>query len=54
MRIALRKVYSRYELPLMITENGLGAIDTMAPDGAIHDPTVLIISPSISKHCKQA
>lgn len=38
MRIALRKVYSRYELPLMITENGLGAIDTMAPDGAIHDP----------------
>ena len=36
-RITLRTIYDRYELPLMITENGLGSIDILEEDGAIHD-----------------
>ena len=34
----LEKIYDRYELPVMIVENGLGALDTVEADGAIHDP----------------
>ena len=33
----LEKIYDRYEIPLMIVENGLGAIDTVEADGSIHD-----------------
>ncbi|MCI9049216.1 MAG: glycoside hydrolase family 1 protein [Coprobacillus sp.] len=33
----LRDLYSRYNLPLMITENGMGAYDTLTEDGCIHD-----------------
>ena len=29
---------NRYEIPLMIAENGLGALDTIEEDGSIHDP----------------
>lgn len=36
-RIALRRVQARYDLPIFITENGLGAIDTIAEDGRIKD-----------------
>lgn len=36
-RITLRTIYDRYELPLMITENGLGSIDVLEEDGKIHD-----------------
>ena len=32
-----RDIYTRYEKPLMITENGLGAYDTLTEDGKIHD-----------------
>lgn len=32
-----RDIYMRYEKPLMITENGLGAFDTLTEDGKIHD-----------------
>src|SRR5699024_4782440 len=28
-RVALRQVYEKYQLPIIITENGLGAIDKM-------------------------
>ena len=31
-------VYDRYEIPLMVVENGLGAYDTLEEDGTIHDP----------------
>lgn len=34
----LRDLYTRYGKPLMITENGIGAYDTLEPDGSIHDP----------------
>ncbi|MBS7576902.1 MULTISPECIES: family 1 glycosylhydrolase [unclassified Enterococcus] len=33
----LSQYWDRYEVPLMIAENGLGAIDTVEADGQIHD-----------------
>ena len=30
-------IYDRYERPLMVVENGLGAFDTVEADGNIHD-----------------
>jgi len=36
-RNTLREVYSRYHLPIIITENGLGAYDTLTEDGKVHD-----------------
>ncbi|MCD7806875.1 MAG: family 1 glycosylhydrolase [Lachnospiraceae bacterium] len=37
LRYFLNELYSRYELPLMVVENGLGAIDKVEEDGSIHD-----------------
>ena len=37
-RATLREVASRYHLPMMITENGLGAYDKLEEDGSVHDP----------------
>lgn len=37
MRIYLNEVYDRYQLPIMIVENGLGARDEVSEDGCIHD-----------------
>jgi 6-phospho-beta-glucosidase len=34
----LEVIYDRYHLPLMIVENGLGAVDKVGADGSIHDP----------------
>lgn len=36
-RTTLRQIYSRYHLPLLITENGLGTRDELTADGKIHD-----------------
>jgi len=36
-RATVREIYSRYRLPLIVTENGLGAYDTLTEDGKIHD-----------------
>lgn len=36
-RSTVREMYSRYRLPLIVTENGLGAYDTLTEDGKIHD-----------------
>lgn len=38
LRYYLEMIYDRYELPLMVVENGLGAYDTVEEDGSIHDP----------------
>ena len=41
LRVALNDIYDRYEIPLMIVENGIGAIDeVVVEDGVerIHDP----------------
>ncbi|WP_440896858.1 glycoside hydrolase family 1 protein [Amphibacillus sp. Q70] len=37
MEYLLRDIYERYEIPIIITENGLGAYDTLEEDGSIHD-----------------
>ena len=36
-RSTVREIYSRYRLPLIVTENGLGAYDTLTADGKVHD-----------------
>ena len=33
----LEMIYDRYQRPLMVVENGLGAFDTVEEDGSIHD-----------------
>ena len=38
LRWVLNHLYDRYQIPLMVVENGLGAMDTMGADGTIHDP----------------
>ncbi|MER1953464.1 MAG: family 1 glycosylhydrolase, partial [Aerococcus urinaeequi] len=37
LRITLNKLYDRYQVPLFIVENGLGAFDKVESDGSIHD-----------------
>ena len=37
LRFALNTLYYRYEKPLIIVENGLGAQDKLEDDGTIHD-----------------
>ena len=37
LRVCLNEYWDRYQKPLYITENGLGAYDTIAEDGQIHD-----------------
>lgn len=37
LRIAMNELYGRYQVPLFIVENGLGAIDEVQPDGTIED-----------------
>lgn len=34
----LSEIYNRYEIPLMVVENGLGAVDKLEADGSVHDP----------------
>ncbi|HEP1836631.1 TPA: 6-phospho-beta-glucosidase [Streptococcus suis] len=37
LRITLNKLYDRYQVPLFIVENGLGALDKVEADGSIED-----------------
>lgn len=37
LRYSLNYLYDRYQLPVMVVENGLGALDTVEADGSIHD-----------------
>lgn len=37
LRTVLNLYYQKYRLPLIVTENGLGASDTLTGDGRIHD-----------------
>lgn len=36
-RIILHNLYDRYQLPIMVVENGIGAVDIVSDDGKIHD-----------------
>ena len=37
LRYTLNEIYGRYGIPVMVVENGLGARDTLEPDGTVHD-----------------
>lgn len=37
MRTTLRRLYDRCQMPLLITENGMGARDFLEKDGSVHD-----------------
>lgn len=37
LRYTLNEIYDRYQIPLMIVENGLGAVDNIEKDGSIQD-----------------
>ena len=38
LRVTINTLYDRYQKPLFIVENGLGANDTLEADGTVHDP----------------
>lgn len=38
LKTTLQTLYDRYHLPILITENGLGAEDHLEENGAVHDP----------------
>lgn len=38
LRYYLNEIYNRYQVPIMVVENGLGASDILEKDGSIHDP----------------
>ncbi|WP_434643465.1 glycoside hydrolase family 1 protein [Thermoanaerobacterium thermosaccharolyticum] len=37
LRWSLNNIYNRYQIPIMVVENGLGAVDTVEEDGSIND-----------------
>jgi 6-phospho-beta-glucosidase len=37
LRWTLNNIYNRYQIPLMVVENGLGAVDEVEADGSIND-----------------
>lgn len=37
LRYTLNEIYDRYQIPLMVVENGLGAYDKIEEDGTIQD-----------------
>ena len=37
LRVSLNEIYARYNIPLMVVENGLGAFDKVEKDGSIND-----------------
>ncbi len=37
LRITLNALYDRYQKPLFVVENGLGAVDVLEADGTVHD-----------------
>ena len=49
-RTTMREMYSRYCLPMIVTENGLGAFDTVEEDGSINDDYRIDY---LSKHIEQ-
>ena len=50
IRVGCRDITSRYDLPIIISENGLGAFDTLEEDGSIHDPYRIAY---LSEHLKE-
>ena len=38
LRFSLNEIWDRYQIPVMVVENGMGARDEVAEDGSVHDP----------------
>ena len=38
LRYTLNVLYDRYQVPIMVVENGFGAVDVKEEDGSVHDP----------------
>jgi 6-phospho-beta-glucosidase len=54
LRIGLRRLTSRYHLPLLITENGLGEFDTLAPGDSVNDEYRVGYLRAHIEQCRQA
>ena len=54
LRIVLNDYYQRYRLPLIIMENGLGAVDQVSEDGCVHDEYRIDYLREHIKACEQA
>jgi 6-phospho-beta-glucosidase len=54
LRIGLRRVTSRYGLPVLVTENGLGEFDAVLPDGSIDDHYRIAYLQSHIEQCQHA
>ena len=53
LRLALRRLTSRYDLPLMITENGLGEFDTLTAEGVVDEYRIAYLKAHLIA-CQQA
>ena len=54
LRIAMRRLSSRYALPLLITENGLGEFDKLEANERVHDDYRIAYLQSHLHACKEA
>ena len=54
LRIGLRRLTSRYQLPVLITENGLGAFDLLESNDTVNDEYRIAYLRSHLEQCKQA
>ncbi|MDN4618998.1 glycoside hydrolase family 1 protein [Paenibacillus sp. PsM32] len=54
LRIGLRRITSRYGLPVFITENGLGEFDKLEADGSIQDDYRIDYLRSHLEQCREA
>ena len=48
LHIGMRKVYNRYRLPMIVTENGMAYSETLGPDARSMIPTASNTSKSTS------
>ncbi|MFB8547615.1 glycoside hydrolase family 1 protein [Enterococcus casseliflavus] len=54
LRVGLRRLTSRYDLPILITENGLGEFDKLESDNTIKDDYRIAYLNAHIKACKEA
>lgn len=54
LRVGLRRITSRYNLPVLITENGLGAFDTLEDNDIVNDDYRIAYLQEHIKACKYA
>lgn len=54
LRVGLRRLTSRYQLPILITENGLGEFDVVESDDTVNDEHRIAYLRSHIEQCKHA